>query len=163
MRFWLIFVVLLVCAVPLFGQAKTVTNSDLEKFRQKRLAAERDLRENYREMGFRSPEEMERENEKAREQRRADVARKLETKRWVEFQMSQQPVSNEEYYYQYNLSTPRYLYGVGYVFNQRQIRNGGKRAVQPGFISNPLIRSAWLNGSRQMRSDYRGNFGRGRN
>ena len=29
-----------------FGQGKTVTNADLEKFKQKRLAAEKELKEN---------------------------------------------------------------------------------------------------------------------
>jgi hypothetical protein len=47
-----------------FGQNRTVTarrnvtNSDLETFRQKRLDAERDYRENYERMGFPSPEEL---------------------------------------------------------------------------------------------------------
>ena len=46
-----------------FAQSSTITNVDLEKYRQKRLAAEKDLRENYREMGFPSPEELEKQNE----------------------------------------------------------------------------------------------------
>ena len=37
---------------------RNVTNSDLETFRQKRLDAERDYRENYERMGFPSPEEL---------------------------------------------------------------------------------------------------------
>ena len=42
------------------AQTKTVTNSDLEKFRQKRLQSERQYRENYERLGFPSPEELER-------------------------------------------------------------------------------------------------------
>ena len=42
-----------------FAQTKTVTNADLEKFRQKRLQAEREYRENYERLGFPSPEELE--------------------------------------------------------------------------------------------------------
>lgn len=42
---------------------KTVTNADLEKFRQKRLANERSYRENYERLGFPSPEELEARNE----------------------------------------------------------------------------------------------------
>ena len=37
---------------------RTVTNADLEKFRQKRLAAEQNYRDNYERLGFPSPEEL---------------------------------------------------------------------------------------------------------
>ena len=42
---------------------KTVTNADLEKFRQKRLAAEQSYRDNYERLGFPSPEELTERNE----------------------------------------------------------------------------------------------------
>ena len=42
-----------------FAQTKTVTNKDLEKFRQKRLQAESEYRQNYEKLGFPSPEELE--------------------------------------------------------------------------------------------------------
>ena len=47
-------------AIPELGisQTRTITNADLEKYKQKRLAAEKELRENYRELGFPSPEEL---------------------------------------------------------------------------------------------------------
>ncbi len=45
---------------------RTVTNTDLEKFRQKRLANERSYRENYERLGFPSPEELEARNEQDR-------------------------------------------------------------------------------------------------
>ena len=48
-----------------FAQTKTVTNADLEKFKQKRLRAEKELRENYREMGFPSPKELKKRNEES--------------------------------------------------------------------------------------------------
>jgi hypothetical protein len=44
-----------------FAQTKTVTNTDLETFRQKRLAAEKDYRENYARLGFPSPQELEKQ------------------------------------------------------------------------------------------------------
>jgi hypothetical protein len=53
------------------GQARTVTNSTLQKFQDKRLAAERDYRENYARMGFPSPEELDR-------QRDADMEARLQ-------------------------------------------------------------------------------------
>jgi hypothetical protein len=58
-------------AVVSFGQVRTVTNSTLEKFQQKRLAAERQYRENYERMGFPSPEELDR-------QRDADLTARIE-------------------------------------------------------------------------------------
>lgn len=48
-----------------FAQTRTVTNRDLEKFRQKRVEAERDYRENYEKLGFPSPEELERRREQS--------------------------------------------------------------------------------------------------
>lgn len=44
------------------GQARTVTNQDLEKYRDQRVKAEADLRENYARLGFASPEERARRN-----------------------------------------------------------------------------------------------------
>lgn len=41
-----------------FAQTKTVTNADLEKFRQKRLEGEREYAENYKKLGFPSPEQL---------------------------------------------------------------------------------------------------------
>lgn len=59
-------------AVVGYGQARsTVDNFALEKFKQQRLAAERDYRENYERLGFPSPEELDR-------QRDADMAARLE-------------------------------------------------------------------------------------
>ena len=45
------------------GQVRTVTNSTLQKFQEKRLAAERDYRDNYARMGFPSPEELDRQRD----------------------------------------------------------------------------------------------------
>ncbi len=59
-------------------QRRTLTNENLEKYRQKRVAAERDLRENYERLGFPSPEELERQIEESR-QARAELADRLRT------------------------------------------------------------------------------------
>ena len=70
--------VLIFAAVGLaVSQTKTVTNSDLEQFRQKRLEAERDYRENYEKLGFPSPEELERQNAESR-RRLSELARRIE-------------------------------------------------------------------------------------
>ncbi|MCY7347860.1 MAG: hypothetical protein LH614_16810 [Pyrinomonadaceae bacterium] len=60
------------------AQTRTVTNDDLEKYRQKRVAAQRDLRENYERLGFPSPAELERQNAESRAERSA-LAQRLET------------------------------------------------------------------------------------
>ncbi len=54
-------------AVAGSAQVRTVTNATLERIQLKRLAAERDYRENYARLGFPSPEELDR-------QRDADMA-----------------------------------------------------------------------------------------
>lgn len=63
-----------------FAQVRTITNADLEKFKQARLKAEKELRENYKELGFPSPEEMERRNEKSRKEM-AELSKRLGAER----------------------------------------------------------------------------------
>jgi len=58
---------ILATAIVSFSQTKVVTNKDLEKFRAARLAADKDLEEKYREMGYSSRAEA----EKAFEERHA--------------------------------------------------------------------------------------------
>ena len=75
-----IFVSLLFCigvlsVVPAFSQAKQITNADLEKFRQKRLKAEKDSEENHAKMGFPSPAELQKHLEKQKTEREALSAR----------------------------------------------------------------------------------------
>lgn len=65
-RSMLFFVVFLSVASGLvIGQTRTVTNADLEKFRQERLKNEKDYRENYARLGFPSPEELQRRSEQS--------------------------------------------------------------------------------------------------
>lgn len=54
------FILFLIFGLSCFGfaQTKTVTNADLEKFRQKRLKAEKEYQENYQRLGLPSPEEL---------------------------------------------------------------------------------------------------------
>lgn len=62
-RLFFILCAIFCVSVYSFAQTRTVTNSDLEKFRQKRLQAEADYRENYKRLGFPSPEELARQRE----------------------------------------------------------------------------------------------------
>lgn len=59
-------------------QTRTVTNDDLDKYRQKRVAAERELRENYERLGFPSPAELDRQNAASRAERSA-LSQRLES------------------------------------------------------------------------------------
>ena len=58
------------CLIFLFAgflsAQRTVTNSDLEKYKQKRLQADKDYRENYQRLGLPSPEELEKRREASR-------------------------------------------------------------------------------------------------
>ena len=65
----------ILAVLPAMAQTKSVTNADLEKFRQKRIQAEKDYRENYAKMGFPSPEELQRQIEKSRVEREELSAR----------------------------------------------------------------------------------------
>ena len=66
--------------VTVSAQTRTVTNKDLEKFKQKRVQAETDLRENYAKLGFPSPEELEKQNVESR-RRLSELARRLEAEK----------------------------------------------------------------------------------
>lgn len=57
--------------VPAFSQARTVTNADLEKYRQQRLKAEKDYNKNYEKMGFPSPAELQKQLDKSKTEREA--------------------------------------------------------------------------------------------
>lgn len=65
------FALLLAFGVVALGQVPTITNLDLEKYRNQRLAAEKEYRENYRRRGQPSPEELE-------QKRRDDLAASMD-------------------------------------------------------------------------------------
>ena len=68
MKKFAIVILSMTATLSAFAQTKTVTNQDLEKFRQQRIAADRDLKEKYAEMGT-TAEEV----EKRRQQKRAEM------------------------------------------------------------------------------------------
>lgn len=61
--------IVLLFSANVSAQTRTITNTDLEKYRATRLEGERDLRENYERLGFSSPE--------VREARRQQYAREI--------------------------------------------------------------------------------------
>ncbi len=163
---FLLVLLFLTAAFPVisFAQTKTITNSDLEKFRRDRLAAERDLRENYEALGFPSPEELEKLNEESR----------LERARWAENYRNQRlererirAASQPSQIVYYIPQTGGRTYGgyflIGYLpvyfYGNRYLRHSPRNQIrEPGFITNPIIRSNWLRQSAPMRNTYRGNF-----
>lgn len=60
-KFW-IAILTVAAAFSAAAQTKTVTNDDLEKFREQRVESERKLKERYAEMGFPSPAQLEKQN-----------------------------------------------------------------------------------------------------
>jgi hypothetical protein len=72
MKFSVVFLALFVVSGTSLGlaQTRTITNADLERFREKRLQAEREYRENYARLGLPSPDELEEQRIK---QRREDL------------------------------------------------------------------------------------------
>lgn len=64
-----IFLLVLISVFAAGAQTRTVTNSDLEKFRQEREKAEADYRANYAKRGMPSPEELAKINEQKRRDR----------------------------------------------------------------------------------------------
>ncbi len=78
MKTKLLFILILsfITTLTVTAQTRTVTNDDLEKFRQNRLAAERELRENYERLGFPSPAELEKQIEQSNRER-SELAERL--------------------------------------------------------------------------------------
>src|SRR5688572_18017273 len=92
MKKFAITILILTAAVSLCGQTKTVTNADLEKYRQTRLESERQLKEKYAELGFPSPEQLEKQKaERRREMEQySDELRQRRIQREIIAQTSEQ-------------------------------------------------------------------------
>lgn len=137
----------IVAAVSASAQTRTITNADLEKFRQKRLEAERDLRENYQRLGFPSPEELERQIEQSRQERAALSARiEAENLQREQLNIERRRAEIEARSLNYQTQTQNYQnYDNGYFYN----------SPYNGFFSFPNF------GYRNNFYNRRGNFGRG--
>jgi hypothetical protein len=109
----LFFVVFLsVSAGSVVGQTKTVTNADLEKFRQERLRAERDYRENYAKWGFPSPEELQRRSEQSSKET-SELAAKFRAEERLAAERSRQAA---QYRNVLLLNAPRQGYSSPYFY-----------------------------------------------
>ena len=113
-----------------FAQTKTVTNTDLEKFRQKRLQAEREYRENYERLGFPSPEELERKRV-ADEQELIEYSQQLEADR-LELEAIQADAENRALWLQNQYLQLQY--------NNSDYNSGGYLPLYNGYYNRPLRR-----------------------
>jgi hypothetical protein len=73
---------------------RTITNLDLEKYKTQRLAAEKDLKENYEALGFPSPEEM------AARQKAAEIESNALSERLVRERVERERLWLEQQYVQ---------------------------------------------------------------
>lgn len=145
-----LFFVILATGLSVFAQSRTVTNADLEKYRQERLKAEREYRENYERLGMPSPEELERQREKSRieTEQLADKLRREATERErleiQQYAMRRQPYSVGRAYdnYPYAGSWPEF-YRIGAVRINRF--TGRQPYIQPGYFAGGQF---WPTGSR---------------
>ena len=92
---FLVFIII-TAAGAVFAQSKTVTNDDLSKYKQERVKAEAELRNNYAKLGFPSPEERERRNaESAKET--VELSARLRNERFERERIDAQNAANAQY------------------------------------------------------------------
>ena len=75
-KFWLSLGLVLVFSNIVFSQTakKTITNADLEKYKQARLKAEAEYKEKYKELGMPSPEELEKQRDETKRRNEQTLA-----------------------------------------------------------------------------------------
>ncbi len=143
-----------ICSVAA-AQTTTVTNKDLEKYRQKRLQSERDLRENYREMGFPSPEQLEAQNRESRKEL-SELSQRLR-----ESQLKREEYERRNSYQTRVVNTEQadfidyqQYYGVTYFTNfNRHGRYHHNRRIREGRRANGIrIQGFFGNGQRNRRT-----------
>lgn len=144
---FILHLVIMACFGVGFGQTRTVTNADLEKYKQRRLQAEKDLQEYYRRIGL-SPEELEK-REAAEAKEREELSLKLRQLRLEREQM--ETLTERIYVPQVNVVLPQsrgidysafFIYGNRLYPNARtwyRPYNGGIqwRATPFGIIYEP--------------------------
>jgi hypothetical protein len=116
-----------------FSQKRTVTNADLEAYKQKRLQAEQDYRENYARLGFPSPEELDRRREESLK-RSEELSAKLRSERLERERleaarraMTQSSVVYPSYYpYGYDNTIYSGAWFNPYSFGRRHFFPGGR-------------------------------------
>lgn len=156
---FVLFVMLVVSGFAI-AQTKTVTGNDLAKFREKRLKAERDYRENYSKLGMPSPEELERrrvadlkENEELSNRIRNErLAREAEQFRLHQLQQQMNPDPDTTYVIVNNPGYGGYyIYGRN-RFHSNRFKGSPWRAGGGGVVYEPGGRSSYVWGGTPPRS-----------
>jgi len=144
------FVLCLVSIVVVGGYAqarRSVTNTDLERYRQQRVSAEREMREEYTKLGFASPDELARRNAQS-EQELIDLSHRLRADR---LERERVELEQERLWQMSQPVQTQIPYGYGY---------GG--AVQPGeyfwptYWGNGAVRNGRFRGGFQQPGYYAG-------
>jgi hypothetical protein len=139
----LLFVLCLISLAAVAGLAqarRTVTNADLESYRQQRVAAEQQLRDEYARLGFPSPEELQRRNMES-EQQLIELSARLKAER-----LERERMDLEREQMMLTLSSPApdgyYDNGVGDSFYPAvlgsgfdRFRRGGRVRTQQGYFA----------------------------
>ncbi|CAN5218859.1 hypothetical protein BH20ACI2_BH20ACI2_22630 [soil metagenome] len=128
---------------------RTVTNASLERYKQDRLKAQRDYRENYERLGMPSPEELERRREKSMLESAALSARLRAERLEEERRLLALQVANSQFaaytrYSQFGVS-PYYNEPLVFLSSGRYQRYYGRRPVQQGYFAGGQF---WSTGSR---------------
>lgn len=142
---------------------KTVTNADLEVYRQERLKAEKEYRESYERLGMPSPEELRSRSEKSLKET-IEMSDRLRQKRLEEERLEVERMRAAEALYTPYLPSPQvYLPSPGFFvstgvqfyngrrhprfrsYNNRNVRQGYFAGGQfwssgPRTVSRPIVR-----------------------
>ena len=135
-QLFLFAIICLVATVCVSAQTRTVTNMDLEKYRQQRLQADRDYRENYERLGMPSPDEI----EKRLAEKRAEMDRLADKFRDERFEIdrietAQQAAANNQA--EPNYYMPQYDGGyfiTGYGIGDRGFRRSIRTRQPRGYF-----------------------------
>lgn len=151
-----IFVGLIVAisSVSISAQTRhTITNLDLEKYKDSRVAAEKELRENYASLGFRSPEERAKSeaadavaltalSEKLRAERVSQEQASAASEAWAAYYRGRAAIQNGSVVY-VPQQTGLY-YGYVYYGNRWHFNNIRNKYQQPGYFAGGNF---WATGS----------------
>ncbi|MGH9819251.1 MAG: hypothetical protein ACRD43_03700 [Pyrinomonadaceae bacterium] len=153
-KLFLMLCILTIAAVSAVAQTKTVTNFELEKYRQQRVQAEKDLNENYKELGFASPEERAKRLETWK-QESSELSNRLEMERIARenAEAAAGQAAAQQRYYQpaqpdYQLYNDGLIYGYGNGYTNRFPRRvprqsgyfaGGAFWPGPSQVRQPML------------------------
>ena len=101
-----LFCFVLATTVAVSAQSRVVTNADLDAYKQQRLKAEREYRDNYERLGMPSPEELERRREQSRSETE-QISAKLRADQLERERMEFQAQANAERANAYVLANQR--------------------------------------------------------